>query len=363
MVIICDCYYRSSITAIRSFSNAGEEVIAVTTSDHKYPPSFSSKHIKEKHVLSSSHNEYKDQLIELCLKYDNPIIFPVGKFTLEIISKYKSDFNKIARFTVPLFELLNDLNDKKWVKEKAIGCGINVPSKFNLDNVSDFPVVVKPFCGEKFNLKAEDRYTIAYNRTELEQAYERYLKYDEQPIIEQYIKGQGIGVSVLFDNDSKPLTVFCHKRLAEYPINGGPSALLETFYDEQLINNTISFFEKSGLNGFAMAEYKLADDGYYLLEVNPRIWGSFPSTLPCHSNFITSYIRACNGAGGLDVQYDVNRKIKFSRGLIMVILSYAKKLNLIMAVKMLIALINPSIKGALSSFSDIKPTIRDFFRR
>ena len=151
----------------------------------------------------------------LCKEYDNPIIFPSGNFTLNILSENIDIFRKYARFCVSAPDKLQQLNDKKWVKNAAEEFGLNVPKTYNIDTANIFPLVVKPFCGEKFNLKASERYKIVYDKTQLIEAYNHFKKFDTNPIIEEYIEGQGTGVSVVLNNNSKPQTAFCHKRIIE----------------------------------------------------------------------------------------------------------------------------------------------------
>lgn len=362
-VIICDCHYRSAITAIRSFSALGEKTVAVTTDKYNNPPSFSSVFVSERYTLPSNESEYKNALLKLCASFDKPILFPVGKFSLEIISENSTQFSEVARFCVPSATMLDSLNNKKWVKEQALKCDVKVPCLYQLESVDKFPVVVKPYCGEAFSLKASERYRIVHNREELSEAYLHFKKYDDSPMIEEFVQGQGIGVSVMFDNDSNPLTVFCHKRIIEYPVDGGPSAYLTTFFDKALIDSTVNFFKSISFKGFAMAEYKNTENGYVLLEVNPRIWGSFPATLIAESNFTKAYINACSCKSEYSPKYNHGCRVKFSRGLIMAALSYVKRVKLIKAFKSVCILLNPFIKDATFSVRDLICSLKDFFRR
>lgn len=364
MVIICDCHYRSALTAIRAFHETGEDIIVVTTERYPNPAAFHSKYIYEKILYPSDKKTYTDSLLSLCERYEKPIVFPAGNFSLNILSENIEIFKKCAKICVSTPEMLLNLNDKKWVKSKADEFGLKVPKFYDLNSECTFPLVVKPFCGEKFNLKANERYKIVFNREELEKAYNYFKKFDNTPLIEEYVEGQGVGVSFILDNDSKAQTVFCHKRLLEYPISGGPSVYLETFYDEKLINDTKAFLEHLGVVGFAMVEYKLTDNGYYLLEINPRIWGSFPSTERAKSDFIKSFVRACNSEEStFTCDYQTNKKIKFMRGLIMSFLSYVKKGDVKKALKCIGVIASPFIPDATFNVKDIRSSIRDFFRR
>ena len=364
MVIVCDCKYRSALVAIRSFYKYDQDIIAVTTDKDPNPPAFSSKFVNCKYVFSSNPDKYKEQLLQLCNQLNMPIIFPSGNFTLNVLSENKNDFLKTARFIASSPSTLNKFNDKKWVKEQAKNHSINVPRLYSINDNITFPVVVKLFCGEKFNLKAKDRYKIAHNREELEKAYSYFLQFDNNILIEEYISGAGVGVSVLLDNNSTFVTCFCHKRLIEYPIDGGPSTCLETFYDQKLVESVKSFFESLRFCGIAMAEFKETENGYYLLEINPRVWGSFSATHKANSDYIVSYITASTAEKiNVGSKYSINKKIKFFRGVCMSFLSYLKRGNIISSLKTFLVILNPFIPDATFSFTDFKASIKDLLRR
>ena len=134
-----------------------------------------------------------------------------------------------------------------------------------------------------------------------------FSEYDNSPIVEEYVDGYGVGVSLIIGNDGKERSAFCHKRISEYPASGGPSCSLETFYDADIIAKTICLLKQAGFVGIAMVEYKVRDGDYYFLEVNPRIWGSFGATYKTKSDFIKGYISA---AKGTEYKFDPEYKIK-----------------------------------------------------
>ncbi len=67
-----------------------------------------------------------------------------------------------------------------------------------------------------------------------------------------------------------------HRRLHEVPPTGGPSAMAESCDDNELHALGKKLLEKSGWNGVAMAEFKKSalDGKFYLMEINPKFWGS-----------------------------------------------------------------------------------------
>ena len=154
-----------------------------------------------------------------------------------------------------------------------------------------FPVVIKPHCGEKAGLKAKDRYQIARDPGEYARQYAAMGRYDPSPIVQEKVEGPGEGVNLLLDQSSRLVCAFCHRRLREYPVTGGPSTCCVSFYEETMIRQAYQLLASFGFVGMAMVEFK----GGRVLEVNPRVWGSFPMSTCCGSPFTALYARAAQG--------------------------------------------------------------------
>ena len=231
------------------------------------------------------------------------------------------------------------------------------------ESTINFPVVVKPLCGEKFGLKASERYKIAESSSELNDAINHYSKLSPV-IVEEYVKGDGIGVSIVLGKGGRVYSAFCHKRLSEYPFSGGPSTSLVTFKDNNLIERTVKLLKEAEFEGIAMAEYKEKDGEYYLLEVNPRIWGSFPATFKADSDFIKGYLGASRKENSsFSANYKINKKVKFLPNIFASVVSYAKNRLLKKAFLTLIDALNIFVPNAVFSISDPLPAILDIFRK
>lgn len=125
----------------------------------------------------------------------------------------------------------------------------------------------------------------------MRQILARMQRYDPAPIVQDRITGPGIGVSLLLGRDGRLICALCHRRIREYPVTGGPSTCCESFYDAAFIDRAYRLLHSFGFTGMAMVEFK----GDCLLEVNPRVWGSFPMTEAAQSPFTAYYARAAAG--------------------------------------------------------------------
>ena len=294
VVVITDAKYRSSVAAARTLARGGYTVVAAQTrADVKSaPPAFVSASVDETRWIdgSVSDAEYPARLASLLREYDAPVVFPVGAATLNMLALKAERFAPLCRTLIAAPEILDALNDKETVHRRAEALGLPVPREY--DGVPEqYPVVLKPHCGERFGLKAADRYLIAENETEYRAALERYAPFDPHPIVQERVTGDGYGASLLLDRESRLIAAFCHRRVREYPLTGGPSTCCETIYDETKIAQAYALLKSFGFVGMAMVEFK----GDYILEVNPRVWGSFPLTDCAGSPFAAKYAAAALG--------------------------------------------------------------------
>lgn len=293
--IVTDGKYRSSIAAVRALHRAGYQVIVTQTRAdvHAVPAVASSRCCAAFRWIdgAAADDGYADRLAALLETYDRPVLFCVGAVTLNTVAAQRERFARIADFLIAPRPVLDALNDKETVHARAQSLGIPVPRQYDGVPPERYPVVIKPHCGEKFGLKAADRYAVADTPETYAQILARMQRYDPSPIVQDKIAGPGIGVSLLLDRDGRMISALCHRRIREYPITGGPSTCCESFYDAALIDRAYRLLHSFGFTGMAMVEFK----GDCLLEVNPRVWGSFPMTEAAQSPLVAHYARAAAG--------------------------------------------------------------------
>ncbi len=292
-VIITDGKYRSAIAAARVLGRAGHPVVVTQTKGDckSTPPVFASRYVAGRWIEGRCKDEdYADRLLDLLAKYDRPVLLCVGADSLNRVSRERARFEAVCDCLIADPQVLDALNDKEAVHQRAAQLGLPVPRQY--PNTPDsFPVVIKPHCGEKFGLKAADRYVVAQNEADFPAKLAAMTRYDPQPIIQQKVEGDGAGACLLMGREGQLLAALCHRRVREYPITGGPSTCCVSFYDEGMIAQAHALLKSFGFCGLAMVEFK----GNYILEVNPRIWGSFPLTACADSPMIVRYAAAAAG--------------------------------------------------------------------
>jgi peptidoglycan/LPS O-acetylase OafA/YrhL/predicted ATP-grasp superfamily ATP-dependent carboligase len=135
------------------------------------------------------------------------------------------------------------------------------------------------------------------NAQALRAALRRYQPLGRYPMVQEYCDGYGLGQFVLM-KDGEALYQFQHRRLHEWPPEGGTSTLcVSTPVSQQLMRQSIALLRALKWEGVAMVEYRYdpLTGRAALMEVNGRFWGSLP--LACHAG--ASFPWYCYQALGL----------------------------------------------------------------
>lgn len=100
------------------------------------------------------------------------------------------------------------------------------------------------------------------------------------PLIQEYCAGYGLGQFVLM-KDGQPHYTFQHRRVHEWPPEGGFSSQCESVAAGEhaaLMEKSVALLRELGWQGVAMVEYRYdpASGEAALMEINGRFWGSLP---------------------------------------------------------------------------------------
>lgn len=294
IAIVTDVRYRMSLALIRELGEAGAEVVTcereTCRSNAAAPALGALSRYTRRHVWLPE-DGYLDGLYGLCGEILQerdcpPALLPVGAGTLGLLAENRERFAPVCGLCIPTAGQLDLFNSKERAAALAEQLGIPVPRSFSRregEDVAGFvnrvplPCVVKPVCGEKLGLTAAARYGVAASPEEAERLYRRFLSLaGEDPVVQEYLPGRGLGCSVLA-REGEVLASICHRRVREYPVSGGPSSCCVREERTGLLDYARRMVQAAGYTGLAMFEFKEDSSGAArLLEVNPRVWGTFP---------------------------------------------------------------------------------------
>jgi predicted ATP-grasp superfamily ATP-dependent carboligase len=227
-------------------------------------------------------------------------LLAVAEAQLAWIDGQRSALGPNVHPALPTAEALAIVTDKSRTLDLARLHGIDVPlggqpaSTRELEDLAGrlrYPVVLKwsnaaeaatrlDEAGLPF-LKAE----YVYDAKALLQVGERYRPLGIFPLVQEYCAGYGLG-QFFFLRRGHAVQRFQHRRVAEWPPEGGFSSVCETVplsEHSELQEKSLRLLQSIGWEGVAMVEYRMDECSgrAALMEINGRFWGSFPLT--CHA--------------------------------------------------------------------------------
>lgn len=370
--IITDVRYRMSLALIRDLAQSGVRVVAVEFDGKTSPLGFYSKYVER--TFFADEDKYLEQLYDVCRSEMNdsgqkPALIPVGTATMNklAVPEVRSRFAEVAGMALPSINQLELLNDKERLHVLAGKLGIPVPQEYSAPYEGMlFPCVVKPLFGEKFGLKAAQRYKIAENMIQLKSAVAFYEKIcgPNSVVVQQYLTGAGFGCSVFAENGKVKASI-THQRIREYPISGGPSTCCRVVHIGELQDYTEALVKELSFTGVAMFEFKQDDKGnYYLLESNPRVWGSYPLTRCAKCNISQKWFESAFNNGNPDAHFKAPatdfRDVRMHYALSDMVagLGYIKNGQIGLGFDAFADVFRVSAKGGLFEWGDIKPSLK-----
>ena len=118
----------------------------------------------------------------------------------------------------------------------------------------------------------------------------RYAAVGAYPMVQSFCPGHGIG-HMVFMHRGEPILGFCHRRVHEWPPEGGFSTECESLPVEaegERFDRSVALLQAIGWDGPAMVEYRYdpATDNAVLMEINGRFWGSLPLAFHAGAPFV-----------------------------------------------------------------------------
>ena len=380
IAVVTDVHYRMSLALIRDLSQAGAEVSTCEWEGPRDNPAAPARGSLSRHV--SRHvwlpeGRGAEPVRELCGEIlaergERPALLPVGAATLAAAAADRQRFDPVCGLAIPTPEQLDLFNSKERLAALAASLGVPVPESFSPEAgepVEAFarrlplPCVVKPVCGEKLGLAAAQRYAIVRSPEEAEAHYRRFASLSGQaPVVQAYLSGAGLGCDLLAHRGGI-VAAICHQRIREYPVSGGPSSCCRCVDRPDLREYAARLVAETGYTGLAMFEFKEDGQGRpCLLEVNPRIWGTFPLTRVTGSGIPLLWAILSHNAGNPgapiplpEIPVPRQRKMIFAASDLMAALGYARRGRPGQLLAALGDLINPAVRDGLFEWGDMLP--------
>ena len=298
--VVTDTNYRMSLALMRDLADKGIKVIACYPGQKPPFPAQSKAVTKSFRVpdVRTRPKDFLDALYKICdwvyrTKAEKPALLPVGTMSIEQLCKadVRQRFDPVCGIALPTEENLTLANNKNRVMELCSELGILAPRTYKPESREDFvsyeyPLIVKPICGEKQGLSAEDRYVIARDAKAASDAWEHFCNTCGETIVQQYIEnGTEVTCSSVADH-GKIITMTTEIEKRMLPISGGPGCYYYTDNGDRFRPSAEKLIKALDYSGVICCQYIFTEDGrIYLMEINPRVWGYYPIVREADSSF------------------------------------------------------------------------------
>lgn len=248
---------------------------------------------------------YASAVSALVQRHGATVVVPAAEASTLALLEHRAALPEVILPTADL-DCFRHASDKEAVLALAAALGIAVPPQWTWSGqgpapvaATDFPVVIKPARsvagGDGARRKVGVRY--AHDFRQLDAAIADIGPEAGPFLLQARIEGPGVGIFLLRWR-GKILASFAHRRVREKPPSGGVSTLCESVAaPPELLERSIALLETLGWDGVAMIEYKRdhRTGRDYLMEINPRFWGSLQLAIDAGVDFPWLLVQAATG--------------------------------------------------------------------
>lgn len=298
-ILVLDGNQRAALAAVRSLGSKGLWVAVGESS--KPSMAGQSRHCCQSVTYSNpftSPRQFFEDLLAKIVELDISFLLPITEATTYVILEYRDELPDHVIFPFPHNESVEQLANKNDLFKLALQHDVPLPETVfcsgaeeglkALEAIEQFPIVLKPFKSKILQADAiiSTQVIIVHSAQEARDALRDHFFFQFPFTIQSFIEGSGQGIFALFDR-GEPVCFFAHRRLREKPPAGGVSVLSESApVDEQLRSVAEKLLTAAQWHGVAMIEFRVAPDGTgYLMEVNPRFWGSLQLAIDSRIDF------------------------------------------------------------------------------
>lgn len=303
-VLVLNCYSRNALAVINGLGSSFN-IIGAADRPAKAPIINPDKlfhspllaHIERHTPASMDEHQFIDDIAGICQRHDIQAIIPTGTTSTNALSRCKTAIEQAsgAIATVEDYAMLHRVTDKWHTYELCREAGINVPDTCLYDIARDdplaqvqeldFPIVLKPRISYA-SLGVE----FVRNEDELHQAHQRIRESGfESPVTPAYI------AQAMLDGDlhdvtacafqGSPVALLSQQRMLSLYDFGGGGIINKTTYEPDALALARRFLEHTHWNGVLLFDFLRDRQGrFYLLECNPKIWGTTDLTIQAGAN-------------------------------------------------------------------------------
>ncbi|QGZ40578.1 putative ATP-grasp superfamily ATP-dependent carboligase [Pseudoduganella flava] len=316
------------LAIVRSLGRHGVPVTGIARG--MAAPGLSSRYLREGLLRADDAQGTLEQLESLSRRLGPACLFAISEGDIALLNRHR---DRLAgyRLMFPDARRMDAVLDKHRTYAAARAAGVPVPRTVQPATLDDaaaaapelrYPVVLKWAEPNEAGILLRraglelDKTRYCHDANELLAYLRRFEPVGRYPMIQEYCAGYGLGQFFLV-KDGVAHAVFQHRRLHEWPPEGGVSTLCESVgleHHAALRERSLALLRELDWEGIAMVEYRYDPQRgeAALMEINGRFWGSLP--LACHAGVDFPWLAYCllgNGAAQPQPAYRAGMRCRF----------------------------------------------------
>lgn len=257
-----------------------------------------SRHIAGSMVYSSPFTDEENFINDLkhfITRHNVDILVPVLEETYAI-AKNRKKLAGHVKFLLPEYDQILNVHDKGKLAGVLKSIGISGPATVELSELlaggeksacPDFPVILKPKQGGGgWGMRVFQR------KEELLDFAREHVETPERCIVQELLAGELFGVCALY-KDGRFIVGDTYKCARVYPLKVGQSTTRVSIEEGPALRDLRKLLDHLRWNGVCEADFIVdAQKGrHYLLDINPRFWGSLAHSIAAGVNYPDYYCR------------------------------------------------------------------------
>lgn len=287
-ILVLDALARQSLAACRALGRAGYDVAAAGHAATALAGL--SRYTARYHQLPSPFEDgqtFIEALEHVIDEFGYTALIATDDATLARLNHRPPSILSVPSLGEP-FSLLTD---KLRLGELARLAGVDYPETYPADTpeqleaalgAAQFPAIVK---SERSGVVTAEKLawvsgaTVVYDSAAAREAAAALLEKGLRPIVQERVRWTEKMNVVIIRRDGRSELRYAHRVLKENPPDGGMGITLETLHPSHpSAARSLAALERvcdaAGYQGLAQAELYLSEERAWLIDVNPRLWGS-----------------------------------------------------------------------------------------
>lgn len=331
-VLVLDAFGNHALAVVRSLGQRGISVAAADSM--RFGKSFFSRYCAKRALYTSPTHGVREFQTDLCSILDRvkpTVLMPMTEGTLMALLVNRKEIESRAPLApIPSEDSIRVAFDKNKTVQLARSLGIPIPKTLSFCRLPDFgeirsrlsyPAVIKSRRSEFLTVDGRivpgAGVEYCFGPEKLEEKYLKIHRRAPLPLIQEFVPGEGYGISVLYDR-GRMRALFAHRRLRMLRPTGSGSSLRESIAPPPaMVQAARALLDALKWHGVAMVEFKLdpRDGVPKLMEINGRFWNSLPLAVAAGVDFpFLLYQLATEGEVGECFDYRIGIQCRWLAG-------------------------------------------------